>query len=90
VQASRTSGGPLRWAGVLAAVLQGVALFWRRSHPVRVMAIATVGGLVVQLAAPDGLFPYAAMVALWSLAVVRPPRISLPALAFLVAVTAVS
>lgn len=81
---------PVVQAGSLAGVVQGVALFWRRSHPVRVMAIALVGGLVVQLIAPGGVFPWAGLVAIGSLAAARPPRVSLPALAALLALTSLN
>ena len=56
---------------------QGAALYWRRSHPVRVMLIALAGGLVIQLIFPDGVFPYAGLIAIGSLAAARPPRVSL-------------
>jgi signal transduction histidine kinase len=76
--------------GMLAGVAQGAALWWRRSHPALVMAVALAGGLVVQVLAPDGIFPYAGLVAIGSLAAARPPRVSLPALAALLALTALN
>jgi signal transduction histidine kinase len=76
--------------GMLVGAAQGAALWWRRSRPVLVMAIALVGGGVVQLLAPDGVFPYAGLVALFALAASRPPRVSLPALVGLLGVTALN
>ncbi|MFC4057856.1 sensor histidine kinase [Planomonospora corallina] len=81
---------PLVVAGKLIAVTQSVVLWWRRSRPVPVMAVALAGGLVVHLLAPHGVFPVAGLVALGSLATVRPPRFSLPALAALLALTALN
>ena len=81
---------PFRTLGMLIGFGQGIALYWRRSNPRTVMAITAVGGLVVQLVAPYALFPYAGMIAMWSLTTVQPPRISLPGLAALLGVTALS
>jgi signal transduction histidine kinase len=82
--------GPLVVFGVLVGAGQGFALWWRRSHPVAVMAIALAGGLVVQVLAPDGVFPYAGLIAIASLAAARPLRVSLPALAALLGLTALN
>ena len=65
---------PLPLLGLLAAAAQGAALWWRRSHPVLVMAIALAGGLVIQLLAPEGVFAWAGLVAIGSLAAARPPH----------------
>ncbi len=81
-------GGPLKLLGLVLALVQAVAVCWRRARPERVMAIALVGGLAIQLIAPDGLLPYAGLFALGSLAAVRPPRVSLVALAALLALAA--
>ena len=78
---------PLTVLGMLAGAVQGAALYWRRSHPELVMAIALVGGAVIQLVAPNAVFPYAGLIALASLAALRAPRVSLPALAALLGVT---
>jgi signal transduction histidine kinase len=78
----------LKAVGCLAGLLQGVALFWRRSRPRAVMLVTVVGSVVVMDIAPEGLFPYAAMVALWSLAVAGPVRASLLGLAGTLAATA--
>ena len=80
--------GPAKLLGLVLALIQGIALWWRRAQPERVMAIALVGGLGIQLIAPDGLLPWAGLFALGSLAALRPPRVSLPALAALLALTA--
>lgn len=81
---------PLTLVGTVAAVAQGAALWWRRSRPALVMLIALAGGLVVHLIAPYGVFPVAALIAMGSLAATRPPRVSLPALAALLALTALN
>lgn len=83
-------GGPLKVLGIGLALLQGIVLVWRRVHPAQVFAVALVGGLGIQLVAPDGVIPYAGVFALGSLAAARPPRVSLRALAALLALTALS
>jgi signal transduction histidine kinase len=90
VESSKGDPAPLVVLGILAGLAQGAALWWRRSHPVLVMAITLAGGLVVQLVAPEGVFPYAGLVALGSLAAARPLRVSLPALAALLGLTALN
>ena len=81
---------PWTLVGMVAGIAQGAALYWRRSHPVRVMLIALAGGLVIQLIFPDGVFPYAGLIAIGSLAAARPPRASLLALAALLGLTALN
>lgn len=76
--------------GVVAAVVSGVALVWRHEKPVLALAGAAVGGLVLQLLAPETIFPIAALFAMWSLAVARPPLWSVPALAVVLGLTAVA
>jgi signal transduction histidine kinase len=76
--------------GVLAGFGQGAALWWRRAHPLTVFAIAIAGGLVLWIVAPEGLFPYAGLIALGSVAAARPPRVSLPALGVLLGLTALN
>src|SRR4051812_45111040 len=78
---------PWQALGMVAAVVQGVALWWRRSRPELVMAITVVGGAIVQLVARDGIFPFAALIALGSLTYRRPPRVSVPAAGAALAVT---
>ena len=80
--------GHLKRLGLVLVLVQTIALWWRRMYPERVLAIALVGGLGIQLIAADGLFPYAALFALGSLAAVRPPRVSLPALVAVLALAA--
>lgn len=81
---------PLPLLGMLAGLVQGAALWWRRSRPVLVMTVALAGGLVVHLLAPEGVFPYAGLFAIGSLAAARPPHVSLPALAALLGLTALN
>jgi signal transduction histidine kinase len=83
-----TTARPYKPADALVAVGLGLALYWRRSRPRTVMAITVLGSLIVLLVAPLSLLPYVGLVALWTLAVLQPPQISLPALAALLAVTA--
>jgi signal transduction histidine kinase len=80
--------GPVRLAGMGVGAAQGVVLLWRRSHPRAVMAATVVGGAAVQVIAPYGLFPYAGIVAMWTLAMARRPWESLTALVALLGVTA--
>ncbi len=56
-------GARLTWLGLVALLVAPVAaaaLLWRRTHPVPVLGVALVGSLLVQLAAPYGIFPVAA------------------------------
>jgi signal transduction histidine kinase len=88
----RESGASL--AGFLAllalAVVQAVALRWRRSRPVEVTAVTLAAGLSTLLIAPEAVLPVAGYFAVWALASVRPPRVSLIGLAGLSAVAAVN
>ena len=70
--------GPAKLLGLVLALIQGIALWWRRAQPERVMAITLVGGLGIQLIAPDGAPARGrdwSRSAHWPL--VRPPRVSL-------------
>ncbi len=78
----------LKILGVVAGLVQGGALWWRRTHPELVMLVTLVGGAVIQLVAPNALFPYAALIALGSLAARRGPWVSVPALGAVLGVTA--
>jgi signal transduction histidine kinase len=49
-----------------------------------------VGGLIVHLVAPEGVFPIAGLVAIATVAALRPLHVSLPALALLLGLTAVN
>jgi signal transduction histidine kinase len=82
--------GLLLAGGVLLAVLQGAALWWRRFRPELVIVISLIGGLGIQLLAPPAIFPYAALFALGALATIRPPRVSLIALAGVLALTSLN
>ncbi len=87
---ARTDRDWLTLLGVIVAVVSGAALVWRHQRPVLALAGAIAGGLVVQLVVPEIIFPIAALIAMWSLAVVRPPLWSLPALAVVLGLTAVA
>jgi len=75
--------------GLPFGVGQAVALYWRRTRPVLVFAVALVGGLVLQLLVPTMVIPIAAMIAIVSLAAAKAPSRSLPALLALLALCAV-
>ena len=79
-----------RILGMFAGVVQGGALWWRRTHPQIVTAIALAGGYVIWALAPEGILPFAGLVAVFTLAATRVPRISLIGLAGLVALTALN
>ncbi|WP_326829606.1 histidine kinase dimerization/phosphoacceptor domain-containing protein [Streptosporangium sp. NBC_01810] len=63
---------------------------WAATTPVAVMVIALAGGVVTHVLAPQGIFPFAGLVAIGSLAAARSPRVSLPALAALLGLTALN
>jgi signal transduction histidine kinase len=79
---------PLVILGVVLGLAQGAALRWRRSRPEAVMGVAVVGGLGTLLLAPETILPIAGYFAMWSLAIARPPRVSLIGLLALEAVAA--
>ena len=81
---------PLTILGVVLGIVQGAALRWRRTRPEAVMAVAVVGGLGTLLIAPETVLPVAGYFAMWSLAIARPPRVSLLGLIALEAVAAVN
>jgi signal transduction histidine kinase len=81
---------PATLLGAACGVVQGAALWWRRSRPVLVMGITLAGGLVTLLLYPEQVFPYGPLVAIGSVAAARPPRVSLAALAGLLALTALN
>jgi signal transduction histidine kinase len=89
-EGSEGLSSPLVVLGVVLGVVQGAALHWRRRRPEAVMAVAVVGGLGTLLLAPETVLPVAGYFAMWSLAVARPPRVSLPGLVALEAVAAVN
>nr|WP_269811012.1 histidine kinase [Kineosporia rhizophila] len=77
----------VRWGTALAAMVAGLSLYKRRTYPVQVMVANLVAGVPLQLHAPEGLFPWGALVALWALSARRPVVYSLPALAGVVGLT---
>jgi signal transduction histidine kinase len=81
---------PWTLIGTVAGIASGAALYWRRTHPERVMLVTLAGGLVIQLIFPDGVFPYAGLIAIGSLAAARPPRVSLVGLVALLGLTALN
>ena len=74
--------------GLALAVVQGGALHWRRRRPELVMAITLVAGLGFLLLIPETVLPVAGLFAIGSVAAARPPRVSIPWLAGLLAVAA--
>lgn len=78
---------PQRVSGTVVAILAGGALYWRRTNPGWAMLVCAGASAVYQILAPEGLFPYAALVALWALTARRPVYWSLPALAAVIGVT---
>jgi len=87
-EGKRNDSSALILLGLAVAVAQGAALRWRRSQPERVMAVALLGGLGIQLLAPEVVLPVAGLFAIGSLATARPPRVSLIGLAALIALAA--
>ena len=83
---------PTTWSrliiGWALAIVSGAALHWRRRYPERVMVITLAAGLGFFLLIPEVVIPIAPLFAIGSLAAARPPRISLPALALLMALVA--
>ena len=73
---------------VALAVVQAVALRWRRRYPERVTAVVLLAGLAFQLLVPEVVLPLAGFFAVGSLASERPPRVSLVGLLALVALSA--
>jgi signal transduction histidine kinase len=72
------------------AVVQAVALRWRRTHPIPVTAVALVGGLAVLAISPDSVMPVAGYFAVGALASMFPPRVSLFGLAGVTAVASIN
>jgi signal transduction histidine kinase len=81
------------WWGLLVlavalAIVQGVALRWRRRRPELVTAVVLVAGLAYLVLVPEIVLPIAGFFAVGSLAAARPPRVSLVGLAGLLALSA--
>ncbi len=87
---ARDDGGskPELLAGLGVALLQGAALWRRRTHPELALAGTLAGALAVLLLYPDQdvLLPVGGLFAIASLATARPLRVSLAGLAALIAV----
>jgi signal transduction histidine kinase len=90
LEPTQRHGGWLTLLGVLGAVESGLVLVRRQSRPLFTLLLSTAGGLVVQLLAPDAIFPVAGLFAMWALAVTRPPRWSLLGLATTLGLTALA
>jgi signal transduction histidine kinase len=73
---------------IVLAVVQGVALRWRRRSPERATAVTLIAALGFQLLVAEVVVPIAPLFAVGSLAAERPPRMSLPALGALLALSA--
>jgi signal transduction histidine kinase len=88
----RDSGAPVGVFLLLLALalVQGVALRWRRSDPLPVTGVCLVAGLAVLAISPDSVLPVAAYFAVGTLASILPPRVSLLGLAGLTAVASIS
>jgi len=76
------------WGGLALAGVLGAALVWRRDRPELSAAVVLGASLASHLLVPEMVVPIAGMVAVWSLALTRPPRVSLVGLAGLLAVSA--
>jgi signal transduction histidine kinase len=80
----------LQLLAILFAVVQGVALWWRRRRPEPVTAVVLAAGLGYHLVIPSITLPIAGYFAVGSLAAARPPRVSLVGLAGLEALAALN
>jgi signal transduction histidine kinase len=76
--------------GLAIALVQAVALRWRRRQPERVTAIVLVTGVGFQLLYPTVVVPIPGLFAVASLAGARPPRASLVGLAALIGLVAMN
>ena len=75
------------WVAALAlAVAAAVVLHWRRSRSPRSVIASLAIAVPYHVLVPEAVIPVPAMIALWSLTLARPPRISLFGLAALLAV----
>lgn len=68
------------------AVASGVVLHWRRINPPAVLIASLAVAVPYHLLVTEAVIPIPAMVALWSVTLARPPRVSLLGLAGLLAV----
>jgi signal transduction histidine kinase len=74
--------------GLLFALVQAIALLWRRSAPERATAVVLAGGLGFQLLYPQMVVPFAGLFAIGTLAAQRPRSVSLVGLAALLVLAA--
>jgi MYXO-CTERM domain-containing protein len=79
-----------RPVGVALAVVLGGALAWRRRRPELVAAVVLGANLAYHLLVPEVVVPFAGLAAVWSLALARPPRVSLMGLAALLGVSSIN
>ena len=77
-------------AAVALATVLGLALAWRYDRPEIVTAVVVVGHLLFYLLLPEVVIPVAGLVALWSLTMTRPPRVSLIGLGAMLALTSLN
>jgi signal transduction histidine kinase len=77
-------------AAIALAVVQAVALRWRRRSPERATAVILAGALGIQLLVPEAVVPFAGLFAVGSLAATRPPRTSLIGLGGLLVVASLN
>jgi signal transduction histidine kinase len=75
---------------IVLAVVSGAALAWRRERPELVMAVVLIAGVPYHLLVPDLVIPFAGLVAVWTLTLTRPPRVSLVGLAGVLALSSVN
>ncbi|MFF4576843.1 sensor histidine kinase [Streptomyces sp. NPDC001373] len=83
---------PATWAAYLLTTLGNVPLVWRRRAPVTALLGVVAAGSVYRLGldGPGQPLPYAGLVCVYSIALLRPPRVRLAVAAALVVVIAVS
>jgi signal transduction histidine kinase len=77
-------------AAIVLAVVQAVALRWRRRSPVRATTVILAAALGFHLLVPEGVVPFAALFAVGSLAAACPPRVSLVGLGGLLVVASLN
>ncbi|MEU8431634.1 histidine kinase [Streptomyces sp. NPDC029216] len=83
---------PATWAAYLLTTLGNAPLVWRRRAPVAALIGMIAAGSVYQLAldGPGQPLPYAGLIGVYSIALLRPPRVRLAVGAAVVVVIAVS
>jgi signal transduction histidine kinase len=86
----RHDASAITLAAIVLAVVQAVALRWRRRSPERATAVILVASLGFQLLVPEVVVPFAALFAIGALSAERPPRVSLPGLGALLVLAALN